>query len=61
MYEAAFSRKPEPAETDEILEFARMQRERYSKAAEPQDDIEQRVWGDIAHVLFNSPEFIYLR
>ena len=61
-YESAFGRPPEEWETREILTFAAAQRRRYEDlppdngAAEP----ELRAWADVCHVLFNSPEFIYV-
>jgi hypothetical protein len=37
------------------LQFAQTQAKLY------QTQTEERVWADVAHVLLNSPEFIYLR
>jgi hypothetical protein len=51
MYLDAFGRPAEENERAGILEFARSQPSRS----------EQEVWSDIAHVLFNSAEFIYLQ
>jgi len=51
MYTEAFARKPERAEVERILAFVESQGAR-SEAA---------VWADVAHVLLNSPEFIYVR
>jgi hypothetical protein len=51
MYVEAFGRLPDEKERTSILEFAQTQKGR----------TETDVWSDIAHVLFNSPEFIYLQ
>lgn len=48
-YETAFARPPEPFEIDEILAFVR------------KHPLPERAWTDVAHVLINLPEFIYLR
>lgn len=50
MYLAAFARAPEASETASILSFVKAQ------AARP----EPEVWADVAHVLFNSAEFLYV-
>ncbi|MFN3326533.1 MAG: PSD1 and planctomycete cytochrome C domain-containing protein [Bryobacteraceae bacterium] len=50
MYRAAFSRAPDARETEELLRFIRA-------ASKPDEE----VWSDVAHVLFNTPEFIYVR
>jgi len=50
MYLAAFARPASQPETDMILSFVR------SQAARP----ETEVWADVAHVILNSAEFIYL-
>ena len=47
MYQAAFCRLPSTVEMDACLEFL----ERQASDA---------VWSDLAHVLFNTKEFIYL-
>jgi hypothetical protein len=51
MYAAAFGRPPDPGEVANIKAFLSEQR------ARP----EREAWTDVAHVLFNSAEFIYLR
>jgi hypothetical protein len=51
MYETAFAR---PATGDEIAALSAFAD---SQKARP----EQAVWTDIAHVLFNSAEFIYVQ
>jgi hypothetical protein len=50
MYEAAFAR---PATEEEVAALAAFSE---SQKARP----EAAVWSDIAHVLFNSAEFIYV-
>ena len=47
MYEAAFARPPTESETADCLDFLRRR---------PPDD----GWADLAHVLFNVKEFIFL-
>jgi hypothetical protein len=51
MYREAFAREPDESEKEQILAFASRQQGRSEKA----------VWTDIAHVLFNSAEFLYVR
>jgi hypothetical protein len=50
MYNTAFARPAEPNEVTSILSFVKAQ------GARP----EQAVWSDVAHVLFNSAEFLYV-
>jgi hypothetical protein len=52
MYRRAFARIPTQPEVDQILNFIAEQAQRRA-------DVE--VWADVAHVLFNSAEFLYLR
>jgi hypothetical protein len=49
LYETAFARPPEDSETRAILDFV------------DHHPMPERAWADAAHVLLNSPEFIYLR
>jgi len=51
MYQAAFARPAAPDELEKIRSFIHSQEGR----------AENEVWADVAHVLLNSPEFIYLR
>ncbi len=51
MYQAAFARPAAPDELEKIRSFVHSQEGR----------AENEVWADVAHVLLNSPEFIYLR
>jgi hypothetical protein len=53
MYVAAFSREPTAAETDAGMAFLDQQARDYS--CSPSDE---RVWADLAHVLFNVKEFV---
>jgi hypothetical protein len=61
MYRTAFAREPEQQEIENISQFAASQAELHRVPGVDEKAIEQRVWADVAHVLFNSPEFIYLR
>jgi hypothetical protein len=64
MFLSAFGRPANAKEINETLDFAREQRQRHVAlmSAEASDaQIGQRVWADVAHVLFNSAEFIYVR
>jgi hypothetical protein len=53
MYRSAFGRPPSAAEVDACLEFLGEQ-ERLGSAG-------PAAWADLAHVLFNAKEFIYLQ
>jgi hypothetical protein len=53
MYLAAFGRKPTPVESGEATDFLRSQAKEYGK-----EDV--RAWADLAHVLFNVKDFIFL-
>ena len=55
MYLAAFSRPPRPDELADATAFLTEQRAMYHA-----QDAGERVWADLAHVLFNVKEFIYL-
>jgi hypothetical protein len=54
MYEQAFSRPPTEAEVNAALVFIAEQDKGYGTANDP------RSWGDLAHVLINVKEFIFL-
>jgi hypothetical protein len=54
MYLAAFGRKPTPDEVREATDFLTTQAKEYGKA----DDV--RAWADLAHVLFNVKDFIFV-
>ena len=57
MFEGAYGRKPYKQEVDEAVAFLDKQAGRYD-GAEVDDP---RVWADLAHVLFNSAEFVFVR
>jgi hypothetical protein len=61
MFLEAFARRPAPAERADILRFVNRQRSRYPESVPPEGIDESRLWADVAHVLFNSKEFIFLR
>jgi hypothetical protein len=54
MYESAFGRPPDESELKLSLGFLAEQAREYGKASDP------RGWSDLAHVLFNSKEFIFI-
>ncbi len=57
MFVIAFGREPEQPETDEALTFIAEQAGRYDGAGTG----DPRPWADLAHVLMNSTEFIFIR
>jgi hypothetical protein len=59
MYRAAFARPPSRAEADAALAFLESQGRELGLAADawPAD---RRDWADLAHVLFNAKEFVFL-
>jgi hypothetical protein len=59
MYLEAFSREPTAAETAAAREFLSLQAAEYGLAADAAVH-DERVWGDLAHVLFNVKEFVLL-
>ncbi|MBA4190885.1 MAG: hypothetical protein C0467_23095 [Planctomycetaceae bacterium] len=54
MYEAAFGRPPTKAELTAASEFVAEQAREYGKPDHP------KAWTDLAHVLFNAKEFIFV-
>lgn len=60
---AALGRSASHQEVQETLQFAREQGRKYAALvdAPSETQIRQLVWADVAHVLFNSAEFIYVR
>ena len=58
MFLAAYGRPVEPSEVDDVERFLNRQSSRYAASNNP-DDL--RVWTDLAHLLFNSTEFIFVR
>ena len=63
MYVAAFGRPPEDWEVAAVENFLEGQRTRYrnTPGAEAAEELDEQGWADLAHVLFNSAEFIYVR
>jgi murein DD-endopeptidase MepM/ murein hydrolase activator NlpD len=59
MYLEAFSREPTAAETAAAREFLSLQAAEYGLAVDAAMH-DERVWGDLAHVLFNVKEFVLL-
>ncbi len=55
MFHQAFGKPPSPVQIERIQQFLTQQAELYGAA---EDDL--RIWADLAHVLFNMKEFIYL-
>ncbi len=54
MYVTAFGREPTAEELADALKFVEEQGREYGKADDP------RAWADLAHVLFNVKEFIFV-
>jgi hypothetical protein len=54
MYVTAFGREPTREELADALAFLEEQSKEYGKADDP------RAWADLAHVLFNVKEFIFV-
>ncbi len=63
MYASAFGRPPKGWESEAALDFVRTQTAQYLELNQPDGSsrADQQAWADLAHVLFNSPEFIYIR
>jgi hypothetical protein len=60
MYETAFARKPNPEELRAATAFIDEQAKQYGVAGEAVWT-DHRVWADLAHVLFNCKEFIFIQ
>ena len=56
MFETAYGRPVTPDERSKVLSFLEEQPKHYGNAPG-----EQRLWADLAHVVFNSKEFIFVR
>ena len=54
MYESAFGRPPTPAEVEAATAFVAEMSKDYGKPDHP------KAWADLAHVLFNAKEFIFV-
>jgi hypothetical protein len=59
LYEAAIGRPAEPRELEAAVEFLHRQAEELGRPDAWQTD--ERVWADLAHVLWNSKEFLFVR
>ena len=59
MYLEAFAREPTPAEAGAAIGFVRSQSQEYGIAADA-TSMDERVWADLAHVLFNVKEFVFV-
>jgi hypothetical protein len=57
MFLRAYGRAPDPADRAAISEFLEQQAGRYPGGTAE----DARVWADLAHVIFNSKEFIFVR
>ncbi len=57
MFLQAYGRTPDSVDRAQIAKFLRQQADRYASA----DSDDARVWADLAHVIFNSKEFIFVR
>jgi hypothetical protein len=57
MFLRAYGRLPDSTDRAQIAEFLEQQAARYSGAGAE----DARVWADLAHVIFNSKEFIFVR
>jgi hypothetical protein len=59
MYRSGFTRPPEPREVREALEFLRSQARELGLGPDAWRD-DPRPWADLAHVLFNAKEFVFV-
>ena len=57
MFLRAYGRRPDSTDRTQIAEFLDQQAARYAGATAE----DPRVWADLAHVIFNSKEFIFVR
>jgi len=60
MYQQAFARAAIAREVEASLAFLEGQGAQYNLSAQ-QSLTDQRVWNDLAHVLFNAKEFVFVR
>ena len=63
MFVSAFGRSATGKEIRDTVDFARDHSAKHAAlaAGASESQIRERVWADVAHVLFNSAEFIYVR
>ncbi|MEZ6071501.1 MAG: PSD1 and planctomycete cytochrome C domain-containing protein [Pirellulales bacterium] len=59
MYETAFARPASAAERSAAVEFLQMQAVAQGRTTDAWSD-DPQVWGDLAHVLFNVKEFVFV-
>lgn len=59
MYQTAFAREPSEAELLESLDFIETTGKEYGLSTDAAKN-DQRVWADLAHVLMNVKEFVFL-
>jgi hypothetical protein len=55
MYLEAFARRPSAGELEAVLDFVAIQAKLYGV-----DESDVKVWGDVAHVLMNAKEFVFV-
>lgn len=60
MYLEAFAREPDSRETADSLAFLESQAREYGIATD-QIKTDERVWADLAHVLYNVKEFVFVQ
>ncbi len=61
MYLHAYGRAPDASDRKDVREFLSEQARRYGGATPSVTKDDARVWADLAHVIFNSKEFIFVR
>jgi hypothetical protein len=60
MYQSAFCRPPTEEELGACVDFLKRQEPRKPAQGGPKNGEDPRIWADLAHVLFNAKEFIFL-
>jgi len=60
MYMTAFARKPSSVERRAVIAFAKAQAKEYGATGDGWR-VHVDTWADIAHVLYNNKEFIFVR
>jgi hypothetical protein len=59
LYESGFARPATEQETQDGIEFLKIQAESYEAGTAWETDL--RVWKDLCHILFNVKEFVFLK
>jgi hypothetical protein len=59
MYIMAFYREPTTSETNAALVFMNQQAQEYGLSA-AKASTDERIWADLAHVIFNVKEFVFV-